>query len=147
MAIIADCRLIEIRSVLDSRGSISFVEGGLDIPFEIKRVYLTHDIPSRASRAGHAHRRLRQLYIAASGAFEVNLDDGRETRTVALNRPSIGLLIGPGIWRELVNFSSNACLVVLASDLYDEGDYIRDHDAFRRAAAANAFADRAPQSR
>ena len=100
MASIADCRLIEIRSVLDHRGSISFIEVGSDIPFAVKRVYLTYDIPSRATRAGHAHKRLRQLYIAASGAFEVNLDDGRAARVVTLNRPSNGLLIGPGIWRE-----------------------------------------------
>jgi dTDP-4-dehydrorhamnose 3,5-epimerase-like enzyme len=139
LARVDDCRLIELRSVYDQRGSISFVESGPDIPFPVRRVYLTYDIPSHATRAGHAHRALQQLYIAASGAFDVRLDDGHDTRTVTLNRPNAGLIIGPGIWRDLVNFSSNACLVVLASDLYDEADYIRGHADFTAAVAAGAF--------
>ena len=80
MARVEDCRLIDIRSVLDHRGSIAFVEGEVDIPFAIKRIYLTYDIPSHATRAGHAHKRLSQLYIAASGAFDVSVDDGRAKR-------------------------------------------------------------------
>lgn len=144
MASVDDCRLIEIRSVFDHRGSIAFIEGGIDIPFEIKRVYLTDDIPTYATRAGHAHKSLRQLYVAASGAFDVHLDDGTRTRSVTLSRPSVGLLIGPGIWREILNFSANASLLVLASALFDETDYIRERDAFQAAVERRDFAPADP---
>lgn len=135
-----DCHLVEIRTVRDDRGAIAIVEGGMDIPFEIARVYLTFDIPSDATRAGHAHRALRQLYIPASGAFDVDLDDGRQQRRVTLSRPSVGLLLVPGIWREIRNFSANASLLVLASAHYDEADYVRDHDEFLARAARGEFA-------
>ncbi len=127
-----DCRPVELRTVYDHRGSISFVESGIDFEFPIKRAYWTYDVPSRASRAGHAHRALRQLYVAISGAFQVHLDDGVHRRVVTLSHPNEGLLMVPGIWRELHGFSSNACLLVLASELFDESDYIRDHGDFMR---------------
>lgn len=130
LAHVDDCRLVELRTVYDHRGSISFVESGRDVDFEVRRVYWTYDVPSRASRAGHAHRALHQLYVAMSGAFDVHLDDGRQQRVVTLKHPNQGLLIGPGIWRELHHFSSGACLMVLASEHFDEGDYLRDHAAF-----------------
>lgn len=139
MPSVHDCRLMDIRTVFDHRGAIAFVEGGIDIPFEIKRVYMTYDIPTYATRAGHAHRALRQLYIATSGAFDVILDDGREKRSVTLSRPAVGLLIGPGIWREITNFSANACLLVLASAHYDETDYIREHADFLAEVAAGTL--------
>lgn len=130
MASVDDCALIELRTVLDHRGSISFIESGVDLVFEIQRVYWTYDVPSRASRAGHAHKTLRQLYVAVSGSFDVHLDDGRDQKVVRLSHPNQGLLMVPGIWRELHGFSSNACLMALASAHFDEGDYIRDHDDF-----------------
>jgi hypothetical protein len=134
-----DCHLVEIRTIRDDRGAIAIVEGGVDIPFEIARVYLTFDIPTFATRAGHAHLALRQLYIPTSGAFDVDLDDGRQQRRVTLSQPSVGLLLVPGIWREIRNFSANASLLVLASAHYDEADYVRDHDAFLARAAAGDF--------
>jgi hypothetical protein len=131
MASVHACELIEIRSVFDHRGSIAIVEGGRDIGFEIRRLYWTFDIPSRATRAGHAHRELRQLYVAVSGSCDVTLDDGHETRLVRLSRPDEGLLLVPGIWREISHFSSNACLLVAASEHFDEADYVRDRDEFQ----------------
>ncbi|MGZ9809193.1 sugar 3,4-ketoisomerase [Pseudoroseicyclus sp. H15] len=139
MPSIDDCRLMDIHSVYDHRGSIAIVEGGKDIPFEIARVYLTFDIPSKATRAGHAHKRLWQLYIAASGAFDVHVDDGERQKVVTLRHPEEGLLLGPGIWREINNFSANAGLLVLASEHYDEAEYVRDHGEFLRLAAGGAF--------
>jgi dTDP-4-dehydrorhamnose 3,5-epimerase-like enzyme len=133
MASVDDCNLQSIRKAVDRRGTLAFVEGGLDIGFEIKRVYYTYDVPSQSTRAGHAHRALRQMYIAVSGAFDVVLDDGRMRRTVTLNRPDVGLTIVPGIWREIINFSTNAVLLVLASEHYDETDYIRRYADFRAA--------------
>lgn len=130
MAHVDDCRLTPLRTVYDERGALSFVEGGTDVPFEVRRVYWTYDVPSRASRAGHAHRTLKQLYVAMSGAFEVHLDDGSRQRVQRLAHPNEGLLIGPGIWREIRNFSSGSCLMVLASAPFDEADYIREHAAF-----------------
>ena len=127
-----DCRVVELRTVYDHRGSISFCESGVDIEFPVKRVYWTYDVPSRASRAGHAHRQLQQLYVAVSGSFQVHVDDGERERVITLSHPNEGLLISPGLWRELHGFSSNACLLVLASELFDESDYIRDRDDFRR---------------
>lgn len=140
MAHVDDCRLIDIRSVYDERGTIAFVEDLPDLGWAIRRLYWTFDIPSRAVRAGHAHRALRQLYVAVSGAFDVVLDDGRQERTVHLSRPDQGLLLGPGIWRELRHFSSNACLLAAASAPFDEADYVREHAEFRRLVAAGAFA-------
>lgn len=132
MAHVDDCRLIELRTVFDHRGSLSFVEAGVDVEFDVRRAYWVYDVPSRASRAGHSHRALRQLYVAMSGAFEVHLDDGLRQREVTLSNPGQGLLIVPGIWRELHGFSSNACLLALASDHFSEADYIRDHGEFLR---------------
>jgi WxcM-like, C-terminal len=139
MASVDDCKLFEIRSVLDRRGVLAFVEGGIDVGFEIRRVYWMFDIPSRTTRAGHAHRTLRQLYVAVSGSFDVALDDGRRVRRVHLSRPDQGLILGPGIWREIDNFSSNACLLVLASELFDEADYVRDRAQFQQLVDAGSF--------
>jgi hypothetical protein len=107
-------------------GSITPVEFGKNCPFPIRRIYYLYDIPADSIRGGHAHRCLHQLLIAAMGSFEVLLDDGRQRRTVLLNRPYLGLHIIPGIWRELHNFSGGSICLVLASELYDESDYIRD---------------------
>jgi len=133
MASVDDCRLHPIRKVVDRRGTLAFIEGAMDIDFEIKRVYYTYDVPSQSTRAGHAHRALRQVYIALSGSFDVVLSDGRHRRTVTLNRPDQGLELVPGIWRDIRNFSANALLLVLASEHYDEGDYIRRYADFKAA--------------
>ncbi|MBR4390558.1 MAG: WxcM-like domain-containing protein [Bacteroidales bacterium] len=130
-ASVNDCRIVELdRHHSDRQGDLSVVENGKDVPFAVKRVYYLYDIPGGEERGGHAHKLLRQLIVAASGSFTVVLDDGREKRSITLNRPYQGLLVVPGIWRELIDFSSGAICLVLASEKYDEGDYIRDYDVF-----------------
>ena len=123
-------RLIQLPVIPDVRGKLSFIEGGRHVPFDIARVYYLYDVPSAAVRGGHAHKELQQLIIAVSGSFDVRLDTGRVQRTVQLNRPSVGLLIGTRIWREIDNFSSGGVCLVLASEPYDEDDYYRDYDIF-----------------
>lgn len=112
------------------KGDICVVENGITIPFDVKRLYYLYDVPGGESRGGHAHKNLSQLIIAASGSFAVTLDDGNVKRTFTLNRPYQGLYIKPGIWRELYDFSSGSVCLVLASDKYDETDYIRDYQEF-----------------
>jgi hypothetical protein len=119
------CRLIDLPKVKNRSGNITPVNGIEDIPFEIKRVYYLYDMPGGESRGGHAHRDLHQLIVAAGGSFEVMLSDGKETKKFYLNHPYYGLLIVPGIWRELINFSSGSICLVLASAIYSESDYIR----------------------
>jgi hypothetical protein len=126
-----DCSLLELDKHHHETGNISIVENGNEVPFDINRVYYLYDIPGGEDRGAHAHKDLRQLVIAASGSFDIILDDGKVKRSVTLNRPYIGLLIVPGIWRELINFSSGAICMVLASHKYDEADYIRDYDEFK----------------
>ena len=121
--------LIDIPKIENSLGNIAVVENDV-IPFAIKRVYYLYDIPSSASRGGHSHKNLQQVLIAISGSFDVVLNDGIEQQTVTLNKPFEGLLINPGIWRELNNFSSGSVCLVLASDDFLEEDYIRDFDEF-----------------
>jgi hypothetical protein len=126
-----DCSLLELDKHQHETGNISIVENGNEVPFDINRVYYLYDIPGGEDRGAHAHKDLRQLVIAASGSFDIILDDGKVKRSVTLNRPYIGLLIVPGIWRELINFSSGAICMVLASHKYNEADYIRDYDEFK----------------
>ena len=131
MTTIDDCKIISLdRHHSDRQGDLSVVENHINIPFEVKRVYYLYDIPGGAERGGHAHKNLQQLIIAASGSFTVVLDDGKTKRSVSLNRPYQGLLIVPGIWREVVDFSSGAICLVLASEKYDESDYIREYNDF-----------------
>ncbi|MDR0372314.1 MAG: FdtA/QdtA family cupin domain-containing protein [Nitrososphaerota archaeon] len=132
-SILDKCRIVNFPKVTDYRGNLSFIEENLQIPFQIKRVYYLYDVPSGASRGGHAHKELHQVVIALSGSFDVILDDGTSSRrTFFLNRPHYGLYIPPGIWRELENFSSNSVALSLVSLVYDEADYLRDYDAFKR---------------
>lgn len=130
MTTIDNVQLIEIPKVHDVRGNLSVIEG-TTIPFEIKRVYYLYDIPTASVRGGHAHKNLQQLLIALSGSFDVILKDGKSSQTVTLNKPNLGLLIVDGIWRELRNFSSGAVCLVLASDEFDEEDYIREYKNFK----------------
>jgi dTDP-4-dehydrorhamnose 3,5-epimerase-like enzyme len=127
---VATCRLIEFPIVHDQRGNLTFIEGGEHVPFEIKRVYYLYDVPGGATRAGHAHKNLEQVIIAASGSFDVVVDDGVTRDTVTLNRSYSGLYIPTYVWRDLVNFSSGAVCLVLASDHFDESDYFRSYDEF-----------------
>ena len=126
-----DCTIIEMDKHHSEKGNLTVVENSKTIPFDVKRVYYLYDIPGGESRGAHAHKELKQLVIAASGSFDVVLDDGNVKRTITLNRPYQGLLIVPGIWRELINFSSGAVCLVLASHKYDEKDYIRDYENFK----------------
>ena len=112
------------------KGNLTVVENGMTVPFNIRRTYYLYDIPGGESRGGHAHKGLWQLIVAASGSFSVTLDDGKIKRTFVLNRPYQGLLVKPGIWRTLDDFSSGAVCLVLASEIYDENDYIRDYNDF-----------------
>lgn len=125
-----DCSTIELDKNHRDKGNITVVENGGIIPFDINRVYYLYDVPGGEERGGHAHKDLHQILIAAGGSFDVVLDDGQEKRTIHLNRPYQGLKIVPGIWRELINFSSGATCLVLASHPYDEGDYIRKFEEF-----------------
>lgn len=125
------CTIVEMSKHTRPNGNITVVENGITVPFDTRRVYYLYDVPGGESRGGHAHQNLYQLIVAASGSFDVLLDDGQVKRTVTLNRPYFGLLIVPGIWRELNNFSSGAVSLVLASELYDENDYIRDYPEFK----------------
>jgi hypothetical protein len=125
-----DCSIIEIDKHHSDLGNITVIESQATIPFEVNRIYYLYDIPGGEERGGHAHKELRQLIVAASGSFDVVLNDGNVKRTITLNRPYHGLLVVPGIWRELNDFSSGAICLVLASQKYDEADYIRDYEKF-----------------
>lgn len=126
-----DCTIIELDKHHSNRkGNLTVVENGQTLPFDVKRVYYLYDIPGGESRGAHAHKHLSQLIIAASGSFRVTLDDGKVKRSFFLNRPYQGLYVKPGIWRDLDDFSSCAVCMVLASDVYDKEDYIRDYNEF-----------------
>lgn len=127
---VAGCRLLDLPVVADRRGSLTYVEAAKHVPFEIKRVYYLYDVPGGESRAGHAHKELQQLIIAASGSFDVVVDDGVARDQVPLNRSYYGLYIPSGVWRELVNFSSGAVCLALASEYFSEDDYYRDYNDF-----------------
>jgi dTDP-4-dehydrorhamnose 3,5-epimerase-like enzyme len=130
---IEQCQIIELPKIADPRGNLSFIEGGRHVPFEIKRVYYLYDVPGGETRAGHALRKTQQFIIAASGSFDVVLDDGSERRTIGLNRSWKGVYVPPMLWRELVNFSSAAVCLALVSTYYDPNEYIRDYEEFLRA--------------
>lgn len=127
------CKVMDFPKITDTRGNLTFIEGGKHIPFDIQRVYYLYDVPGGADRGGHAHKELHQLIIAMSGSFDVVLDDGRSKKRVHLNRSYNGLYICPMIWRELDNFSSGSVCMVLASSKYDEDDYYRNYPDFIQA--------------
>ena len=128
---INNCNLYELSKIHNPAGNITVIQPSNNMSFSIRRIYYLYDIPGGSERGGHAHKALHQLIVAASGSFDVILDDGRNKKVVYLNRPYYGLLIVPGIWREIVNFSSGAICLVLASDKFDPADYIRDYDEFK----------------
>jgi hypothetical protein len=126
-----DCSIIEYsKHHSDRKGNLSVIEANNTVPFDMKRVYYLYDVPGGVERGGHAHKDLYQLIVAASGSFSITLDDGKVKKTVTLNRPYQGLIVVPGIWRELTDFSSGAVCLVLASEKYTESDYIRDYKDF-----------------
>lgn len=126
-----DCFIIDLdKHHSDRKGNLSVVENGITLPFDVKRVYYLYDVPGGESRGSHAHRHLEQLIVAASGSFRVTLDDGTSKRSFMLNRPYQGLLVRPGMWRDLDDFSSGAVCMVLASEVYMKEDYIRDYQKF-----------------
>lgn len=125
-----DCSIIELDKHHHEKGNITVVENGVSVPFGIKRVYYLYDVPGGESRGGHAHKNLYQLIVAASGSFTVTLDDGKVKRSFLLNRPYQALMVVPGIWRTLDDFSSGSVCMVLASECYTEDDYIRNYDDF-----------------
>lgn len=124
-----DIQFLNFPIVEDVRGNLAFIQNDI-LPFEFKRIYYLFDVPSTAFRGGHSHINQHEILIALSGSFEVVLDDGLEKRTVLLNKPNLGFPIATGIWRELQNFSSGAVCLVIASDVFDEADYIRDYEVF-----------------
>lgn len=121
---------IDLPKVSDVRGNLSIIESNRHIPFEIARTYYIYDVPSGSTRAGHSHKALRQLFLAVSGSFSLHLESAAEKETILLNRPHIGLLVEPGVWRVIDNFSGGAVCLVLASMPYDESDYIRSYNEF-----------------
>ena len=125
-----DCRVLDLGKIEFDRGNLTVVQSLETVPFDIKRVFYLYDIPGGEARGAHAHKECHQFLVAASGSFEVVLDDGHEQRTVYLNRPFKGLHIPPGIWAAEQEFSSGAVCLVLASDLYDADDYIRDYQDY-----------------
>ncbi len=127
---ISDCEVITLPKILTEKGAITAINNQSEVPFNISRVYYLYDVPGGAERGGHAHKELYQLIVAASGSFDVVIYDGKMKRTISLNRPYYGLLIVPGIWRELLNFSSGAICLVMASIKFDEEEYIRDYNNF-----------------
>ncbi len=127
------CKLIPLPKISNPKGNLTFIEGQQHVPFAIQRVYYLYDVPGGAERGGHAHKDLQQLIIAASGSFDITLDDGRKKHTWHMNRPYIGLYVPTMIWREITNFSSGSVLMVLASNRYDEADYYRNYTDFLAA--------------
>jgi dTDP-4-dehydrorhamnose 3,5-epimerase-like enzyme len=125
-----NCNIIKLPIVNHRAGNLTALENDINIPFPIKRIYYLYDVPGGSERGGHAHVELQQFIVAAGGAFDVLIDDGVNKKIVHLDRPYIGLHITPGIWREILNFSSGAVSLVLASHKYDENDYIRNYDEF-----------------
>jgi hypothetical protein len=127
---IFNCSVIELPRIKERCGNITPIHGLRDIPFDIKRIFYLYDIPGGEDRGAHAHKKCHQLLIAASGSFEVEIDDGNNKRTILLNRPYFGLHIPPGIWAAERGFSSGAICLVLASHKYDESDYIRNYSDY-----------------
>ena len=127
---IKDCRIITLKKHHHANGSLTAVNNGTDLPYDIQRTFFIYDVPGGAERGGHSHYTCHEFIIAISGSFDVTIDDGMDKRTYTLNRPYQGLLVVPGIWRTLQNFSSGSVCLALASHHYEEDDYVRDYQHF-----------------
>lgn len=130
MNTVFDCSIINLPRIHNATGNITAVNNGYELPFDTKRVYYLYDVPGGEARGGHAHKELHQFIVAASGSFDVIIDDGHVKRTFHLSRPYFGLYMPPGLWREIDNFSSGSICLVLASHLYNETDYIREYNEY-----------------
>jgi hypothetical protein len=137
-----DSKLIDLPKIQDPRGNLTFIEGKNHIPFDIRRIYYLYDVPGGSERGGHAHLALHQFVIAMSGSFDIVLKDGFEVKRVHLSRSYMGLYLPPMIWRELDNFSSGSVSMVLASEVYEESDYLRDYSEYMRRVHAGRPAAR-----
>lgn len=128
---LSDVKIIELPKITDRRGNLSFAEEGKHIPFEIQRNYWIYDVPGGEIRGGHAYKENKEFIIALSGSFDVILDDGKENKTYSLNRSYYGLYVPEGIWRQMVNFSTNSLALVVASTSFNKADYIYDYEEFK----------------
>jgi dTDP-4-dehydrorhamnose 3,5-epimerase-like enzyme len=127
-----NCRIINFKKIGNSDvGFLTALEGNKEIPFDIKRIYYIYNVPNEIERGCHAHKRLEQVLVCLNMSVKIKLDDGNKKKIIELNSPNKGLYIGPGVWREMYDFSQNSVLLVLASDYYDESDYVRDYITFR----------------
>lgn len=133
---IEQVKIIHLPKMIDSRGKLGIVEGKINVPFDIRRIYYLYDVLADATRGAHAHKQLQQLIVAIAGSFEVVLDDGVNKKSFTLNKNCVGLYLPKMIWRELKNFSTNAVCLVLASEHYDEDDYYRNYEDFIEAVKA-----------
>lgn len=131
MSNVFDCSILQLPKIHNRSGNITTIENSINLPFAVKRIYYLYDIPGGEARGGHAHKELQQLIIAASGSFDIIVDDSKTKRTFHLSRPYMGLLMPSGLWRELDNFSSGSICLVLASHEYNEGDYIRSYSDYK----------------
>lgn len=131
--IVGGCRIMTLPKIPDVRGNLSFIEGGRHIPFVIRRAYWIYDVPGGALRGGHAYHKLEEFIIAASGSFDIVVDDGSERQVVQLNRSYFGLYVPSMVWRQIENFSSNSVALIVGSLPYSENDYLRDYEEFVRA--------------
>ena len=134
---VAGCHMVDLPRHVHANGALTPVQNGPGriLPFDVRRVFYLYDVPAESSRGGHSHVEAHELIVAVSGSFDVTIDDGRDRRTVTLNRPFCGLYIMPGIWRSIDNFSGGSVCLVLTSEEYDEADYVRDYDEFLRRTA------------
>ncbi len=133
---IDDCTILQLPKIPDVRGNLTYVEGGVHVPFSIRRVYWIYDVPGGEVRGGHAYHKLQEVIISLSGSFDVLVSDGTNRRTIPMNRSYYGLYVPQMMWRQLANFSTNAVCLILASGPFDESDYIRRYDAFVAARSA-----------
>ena len=134
---LSGCKMIELPKIANIKGNLTFIESSRHIPFESKRVYYLYDIPGGEARGGHAHKECQEFIISANGSFDIILDDGVDRKRIHLNRPYYGIYLPKMIWRELDNFSTGSICLILASGFFDENDYIRDYEAFRKLTYEN----------
>ena len=128
---VSDAKILDLARIDLDSGALTAINSNYEVPFNIKRVYYLYDVPNKSVRGAHAHKELMQLVVAASGSFEIELNDGVNSKTFMLRQPDEGLFIPPGLWRDLRNFSGGGICMVLASEIYDESDYIRDFVEFK----------------